>query len=45
MYAELIRNRAFKDDAEIPVHWSVLDAGSQIRLDTATPLNEALNAW
>src|SRR5438094_829129 len=28
LYAELIRNRAFKDDAAAPVHWSVVKEGS-----------------
>src|SRR3954451_24815964 len=28
LYAELVRNRAFKDDGTAPVHWSVVqDAG------------------
>ena len=28
LYAELIRNRVFKDDDKTPVHWSVVqDAG------------------
>ena len=27
LYAELIRNRAFKDDAKEPVHWSVVKDG------------------
>jgi alpha-N-arabinofuranosidase len=28
LYAELIRNRTFRDDAQTPVHWSALGAGS-----------------
>lgn len=43
LYAELVRNRAFKDDAEKPVHWSVLDENSSIELDQQTPLNEKID--
>ena len=42
LYAELIRNRAFKDDARRPVHWSVVKsagADGQIALDTQDPVN------
>lgn len=45
LYAELIRNRAFLDDTNKPVHWSVVnDAGSaaSIALDTEHPLNDKL---
>src|SRR5215831_17732582 len=45
LYAELIRNRAFLDDAKTPVHWSVLsDVGSDaaIALDTTNSYNEKL---
>ncbi|MEO7718012.1 MAG: alpha-L-arabinofuranosidase C-terminal domain-containing protein, partial [Capsulimonas sp.] len=40
LYAELIRNRAFKDDANTPAHWSALpDAGSaRIALDMTQPV-------
>ena len=45
LYAELIRNRAFLDDAKSPVNWSVVnDEGSAaaIALDPANPLNDKL---
>ena len=45
LYAELIQNRAFLDDAKSPVHWSaVAPAGStaDIALDPAHPLNDKL---
>ncbi len=45
LYAELVRNRAFLDDASQPVHWSVVAAGqgsATIALDPAQPLNEAI---
>lgn len=46
LYAELIRNRAFKDDASQPVHWSLVqEQGSEagMKLDPATPLNDKLD--
>src|SRR5690349_8780018 len=36
LYAELVQNRAFLDDAQLPVHWSVVqtsDAAASIALD------------
>jgi len=47
LYGELIRNRIFKDDANAPVHWSVVqdkDKGdaSAIALDESQPLNDVL---
>ena len=45
LYAELIQNRAFLDDAKVPVHWSVVnDAASDaaIALDSASPFNDKL---
>jgi alpha-L-arabinofuranosidase len=45
LYAELIRNRAFLDDAAEPAHWSVTSSegsGATIGLDTANPLNDKL---
>ncbi|HYG34043.1 MAG TPA: alpha-N-arabinofuranosidase, partial [Clostridia bacterium] len=45
LYAELIQNRAFLDDAKSPVHWSVVnDDGSSaaIALDPTNPYNEKL---
>jgi alpha-N-arabinofuranosidase len=47
LYAELIRNRAFGDNSEQPVHWSVVkDGGSDanIGLDSKNPLNDQLKA-
>src|SRR5438045_1668143 len=41
LYAELIRNRIFKDDAEKPAHWSVVqdkNAAGSISLDESQPL-------
>src|SRR5712675_442494 len=45
LYAELVRNRAFLDDTEKPVHWSVVPhdgASATIALDPKQPLNAAL---
>src|SRR5437867_7565180 len=45
LYAELIQNRAFKDNARQPVHWSLVQDGGgagAITLDSTQPLNEAL---
>jgi alpha-N-arabinofuranosidase len=45
LYAELIQNRAFLDNAETPVHWSVVQgtgAAATIALDRAAPLNDIL---
>lgn len=42
LYAELIRNRAFKDDTSAPVHWSLIkadDASAQMSLDRSNPVN------
>lgn len=47
LYAELIQNRAFLDDAKSPVHWSVVKddaAAATIALDPANPLNGKLPA-
>jgi alpha-L-arabinofuranosidase len=47
LYAELIRNRAFLDDTNKPVHWSVVnDEGSaaSIALETTNPLNDKLTS-
>ena len=43
LYAETVRNRAFKDDAEKPVHWSLLDENSTIGLDRENPLNDKID--
>src|SRR5262245_34562144 len=45
LYAELIRNRAFLDDAATPVHWSVVNekgAEASIALDTANAFSDKL---
>jgi len=45
LYAELIRNRAFLDDAEKPVHWSVVNdeaSRAAISLDRANSYNDKL---
>jgi alpha-N-arabinofuranosidase len=45
LYAELVQNRAFVDDAQLPVHWSVVqsnDAAASIALDQNEPLNASI---
>lgn len=42
LYAELVRNRVFKDDPDRPVNWSVEGEGSMITLDKSLPLNDEL---
>jgi alpha-N-arabinofuranosidase len=45
LYAELVRNRAFLDEAQSPVHWSVVQgngAAAAIALDPGEPLNRAI---
>jgi alpha-L-arabinofuranosidase len=45
LYAELVHNRAFLDNAASPVHWSPVHAegaATTIALDTAQPLNAAI---
>jgi alpha-N-arabinofuranosidase len=47
LYAELIQNRAFLDDAQSPSHWSVIDgtgAAATIALDPGQPLNAVIGA-
>lgn len=42
LYAELVRNRSFQDNAEQPEHWSIVQDGGgagAIALDRAAPLN------
>lgn len=41
LYAELIRNRAFADDPQTPVHWSAIH-GATLSLDPKEPLNAAV---
>lgn len=40
LYAELVRNRSFRDDPKQPAHWSAVGAAT-LALDTARPLNRA----
>ncbi|MGZ3749945.1 MAG: alpha-L-arabinofuranosidase C-terminal domain-containing protein [Mucilaginibacter sp.] len=45
IYGELIRNRAFRDNADKPDHWYLIKADSDrstIKLDAGHPVNEAL---
>jgi alpha-L-arabinofuranosidase len=45
LYAELIQNRSFFDNREVPVHWSVVQgsgAAGTIVIDHTTPLNDIL---
>src|ERR1035441_8045826 len=45
LYAELVRNRAFKEDAKDPVHWSLVQEGgaaASISLDPAQSFNSAI---
>ncbi|MEP7367807.1 MAG: alpha-L-arabinofuranosidase C-terminal domain-containing protein [Acidobacteriota bacterium] len=41
LYAELVRNRAFRDNPEKPVHWSAVGAAT-LALDSTVPLNSAI---
>src|SRR6187401_2969917 len=45
LYAELIHNRAFLDDAKSPIRWSVVQrsgSAATIALDPAQPLNDSI---
>src|SRR5678809_1073048 len=45
LYAELVRNRAFLDDAATPAHWSLVQADGSVgtlALDPKEPLNAAI---
>lgn len=45
LYAELIRNRAFLDNATVPVHWSLVESGGSratMSLDPGEPLDKAI---
>ena len=45
VYAELVRNRAFLDDAAAPIHWAVVagdGAAAAIALDRSAPPNDVL---
>ena len=41
LYAELIQNRTFQDNAKTPVHWSTV-GNAKIEMITADPVNPAL---
>ena len=41
LYAELLRNRAFLDEAAAPAHWTAVN-GAAIALDPAQPLNSVI---
>jgi alpha-N-arabinofuranosidase len=41
LYAELVRNRAFRDNPKTPVHWSAVGSAA-LALDPAVPLNSAI---
>ena len=46
LYAELIRNRTFKDNATNAAHWQVIhdgDAEGSITLDSSEKVNDELN--
>jgi alpha-L-arabinofuranosidase len=45
LYAELVQNRAFLDDAAAPAHWAVVQgegAAAAIALDKSQPLNDTI---
>jgi alpha-N-arabinofuranosidase len=45
LYAELVRNRSFKEDPKEPVHWQLVQEGGgtgSMALDPAQPLNDAI---
>jgi alpha-L-arabinofuranosidase len=45
LYAELIRNRSFKEDPKDPVHWQLVQpsgASGSMALDPSQPLNDAV---
>jgi hypothetical protein len=45
LYAELVQNRAFLDDAVAPAHWAVVQgegATAAIALDKSQPLNDTI---
>jgi alpha-N-arabinofuranosidase len=45
LYAELVRNRSFKDDAKEPVHWQLVQptgASGSMALDPGQPFNDAI---
>src|SRR5437016_8895046 len=47
LYAELIQNRAFLDNASTPAHWSLVNdesAAASLALDSANPFNDQLTS-
>src|SRR5436190_16013851 len=45
LYAELVQNRAFLDDAAAPAHWAIVEgegAAASITLDQSQPLNDTI---
>src|SRR5437867_5536951 len=45
LYAELIQNRTFQDNAKQPAHWSLVQddgGGARMEMDRAEPVNAAL---
>ena len=45
LYAELVRNRSFKESAKEPAHWRLVEEGGgsgTISLDPSQPLNDAI---
>ena len=45
LYAELVRNRSFKEDAKEPVHWTLVQepgGGATMALDASEKLNDAI---
>jgi len=45
LYAELVRNRSFKEDPKEPVHWQLVQEGGgtgSMALDPAEPFNDAI---
>src|ERR1051326_6306943 len=47
LYAELIQNRAFLDNATTPLHWSVVtngDSTATLELDQKNPFNDKLTS-
>jgi alpha-N-arabinofuranosidase len=46
LYAELVRNRSFKEDAKEPVHWQLVQeqgGTGTMSLDPSQPLNDAIS--
>ena len=47
LYAELVRNRTFKEDSKAPVHWQLVEergGTGSMSLDASQPLNAAIPA-